>query len=59
MTRHQIALRISRKIYTGKLLKKKFNAYQLIQAYFAHLSLVELISVAGSYGIEFNHGETS
>ena len=51
MTKHQLALMISRQIYKGRGLKERFNVYQSIQSYFSMLSIEDLICFASKYGI--------
>ncbi len=52
MTKHQLALKISRRIYRGKCIKQRFNAYQLIQRYLANLSNDDLALIARKYTID-------
>ena len=52
MTKHQLALKISRKIYPGKSLREKFDTYQSVQNYFRKLSSQDLTVIAGLYGIK-------
>ena len=55
MTKHQLALKVSRRIYKGQGIKERFNAYQAIQCYFAKLSIEDLIGIANQYGINVNN----
>ena len=54
MTKHQLALKVSRKIYKGRGLKERFNAYQCIQSYFAQHSVEDLLIIAKQYDIKIN-----
>tara|TARA_Y100001968_G_scaffold291651_1_gene296260 strand:+ start:1960 stop:2121 length:162 start_codon:yes stop_codon:yes gene_type:complete len=51
MTKEQLALKITRKIYNGKGKIESFNAFQSIRNYFYDLSMDDLEGIAGQYGI--------
>ena len=49
MTKQQIAQKIARAVYKGKL--ESFHAFQCIRSYFSDLSMDDLEGIAGQYGI--------
>ena len=52
MTKDDLALTISRKIFNQKKCLKGFNALQCLRSYFLDLSMEDLIGIASQYGIE-------
>ena len=51
MTKEQLALRIAKEIYKGKVKPESFQAFQCIRSYFYDLSMDDLEGIAGQYGI--------
>ena len=51
MTKEQLAIKITKEIYKGKGKLESFHAFQYIQSCFSDLSMDDLESIAGQYGI--------
>ena len=51
MTKEELALRITRAMYTDRRNLESFKAYKAIKGYFLDLEMADLIGIASQYGI--------